>query len=169
MTPVAMSEGSTYVRPSAGLSTRLIAIGVAPFVGGFILSRFKPAAPMVRLIPCPVRAVTGVPCPACGGTRTFTSLAQGGSPWRSGNAPLVLYAALLTVAGVALRASPKKRRAVAEECVSGALEEMRRRPGLTIAFALLVALPPWIAALRMEGAPSSTGERHFPRVDAQQC
>jgi hypothetical protein len=158
-----------HVRPTAGLSTRLIAIGVAPFVGGFILSRCKPAAPIVGLIPCPVHAITGVPCPACGGTRTFTALAEGGSPWRAGNTPLVLYAALLTLVGVVLRASPKRRRKAAEECVSGALQEMRCRPGLTVAIALLVALPPWIAALRMDGGRSGAGDGHSPRADETRC
>ncbi len=136
---------------SEGLSARLFVLGLAPFIGGWVLSRSRRTAATLRLVPCPVRAVTGLPCPACGGTRTFTALAEGRSAWRSGNAPLVLYAAGLTVAGVVLRVAPKSLRREIVAGVAGALEEMRRRPGPTIAIALLAALPPWIAALRMDG------------------
>ena len=154
-------------RRTFGLSTRLIALGVTPFIGGFVLSRFGRAASTLSLLPCPVRAVTGVPCPACGGTRTFTALAEGRSAWRKGNAPLVLYAAGLTLAGIALRAAPRRRRDKVEAGVAGLLEEMRRRPGLTVGMALLVALPPWIAALRMEGGRSGASDSH--RAKGARC
>jgi hypothetical protein len=133
-----------------GLSARLFLLGVTPFIGGWVLSRSRRTAGTLSLFPCPVRFVTGVPCPACGGTRTFTALAAGRPGWRNGNTPLVLYAAGMIVAGGALRAAPTSLRGEIEAGVADALEEMRRRPALTIAIACLAALPPWIAALRMD-------------------
>jgi hypothetical protein len=62
------------------------------------------------------------------------------------------------LAGIALRAAPRRRRAKVEAGVAGLFEQMQRRPGLTIGIALLVALPPWIAALRMEGGRSGAGD-----------
>lgn len=141
------------------LSARLFFLGLTPFMGGWVLSRSGRAAATLRLVPCPVRVVTGVPCPACGATRTFTTLAGGGRTWCSGNTPLVIYAAGLAAAGVALGAAPRSLRGEIEAGVAGALGEMRRRPALTIAIALLAALPPWMAALRMD----------HRSTDGQQC
>lgn len=48
--------------------------------------------------PCFLRTVTGIPCPGCGGTRAFASLAQGDAARAFAHNPLVVAAAGLVAA-----------------------------------------------------------------------
>jgi hypothetical protein len=63
-------------------------------------------------LPCPMLAITGVPCPLCGGTRAFVHAAQLQSSFLDYNAVWVFVALLgLAVAGAALltrRVSPER-------------------------------------------------------------
>lgn len=58
---------------------------------------FAQAVPTVGLVPCPWRALTHVPCPACGGTRALLRLAAFDLPAAFAANALVTGAALGTV------------------------------------------------------------------------
>ena len=75
----------------------LIAVGCAPFAAGAIV----PADGDTGLF-CPLRELTGLPCPLCGSTRAFALAARGDMGFASYNAVWVVVAALLVVAGVVL-------------------------------------------------------------------
>ena len=104
----------------------LVAAGCFPFAIGALATRdgveFMP--------PCPFRALTGLPCPLCGGTRAFAWAARGDSGFLHYNAFWVLIAVLMVLAGAvvllrgrgfldALMATP--RRAVITLFVLGGL------------------------------------------------
>ena len=99
-----------------------------PAGGAWLLSALQQAAPGRRLFLCPLRAITGIPCPLCGGTTAAISLARGevgealvanpfavvgaaivvlapmlywsGVRWRTGRATLLVVGGLLVVAEV---------------------------------------------------------------------
>src|SRR4051812_42664239 len=73
----------------------LIVAGCLPFAAGRVIARdgahFVP--------PCPFRALTGLPCPLCGGTRAFAWVARGDAGFLHYNAFWVLVAGAVGVAG----------------------------------------------------------------------
>ncbi|HUV11607.1 MAG TPA: DUF2752 domain-containing protein [Acidimicrobiia bacterium] len=69
--PVALSRqfgGSTSV------DLRGARFGAAAMVG---IAALRPAIPFEFVPPCPLRTITGIPCPMCGMTRGVTSLVNG--------------------------------------------------------------------------------------------
>lgn len=74
----------------------LLALGCAPFAIGAVIPRDG-----VGLIPtCPFRAITGLPCPLCGGTRAFAWAARGDAGFLSYNGFWVFVALALIAAGL---------------------------------------------------------------------
>jgi hypothetical protein len=136
----------TGVWSGGGLSALLIVAGAAPFVAGLVASRSKIAMRVAGLSACPLRALTGVPCPSCGATRTFVAVAGGDGEWRRGNAPLVWYAAALVAAGVTLAALPPDRRDALAESAHSASAWLRRHPALAAAAVIALSVPPWLVA-----------------------
>jgi hypothetical protein len=136
----------------AGMRLALAAasIGSAPFIGGYLLSRRGWLSTAGSLPPCPFRALTGHPCPSCGGRRAFAAVASGDRRWREYNAPLVYYSAALVIAAITLSVVPKQERNSIAAKVRRHRAALRTRPLATLVACLLVALPPWIAALRFE-------------------
>jgi Protein of unknown function (DUF2752) len=51
----------------------LLGLCAAPILGSFFY-RYGYRLPLLH---CPLRALTGIPCPTCGMTRSFTAIAQG--------------------------------------------------------------------------------------------
>ena len=64
---------------------------------GLAIVRFKPEL-VLQLAHCPLRDMTGVPCPTCGGTHTAVALANG--RWAEAFAANPLVAAGLVVFGI---------------------------------------------------------------------
>ena len=63
--------------PEQSPLTRLLALPLLLLVsGGLIATRLYPSL-VFGLANCPLRDITGVPCPTCGGTHTAASLAAG--------------------------------------------------------------------------------------------
>jgi hypothetical protein len=79
----------------------LLGLGCAPFVVGAAISR--DGVPLMP--PCPFRAVTGLPCPLCGGTRAFAWAARGDTGFLSYNGFWVFVALAMIVAGVVVLAT----------------------------------------------------------------
>ena len=75
----------------------LVACGCLPFAAGAFAGSDGDTG---LLPPCPFRAATGLPCPLCGATRAFALAVRGDGDWLSYNAPWVVLAALLIVAGL---------------------------------------------------------------------
>ena len=136
----------------AGMRLALTAacIGSAPFIGGYLLSRRGWLSAVGSAFPCPIRALTGHPCPSCGGRRAFAAVASGDRQWREYNAPLVYYSAALVIAAITLAVVPEQERNSIAAKVRQHRAELRTRPLATLVACLLVALPPWVAALQFE-------------------
>ncbi len=91
-----------HLFPEGSSLTRLL---VFPFglmaLLGLALVRFQPDL-VLRLAHCPLRDMTGVPCPTCGGTHAAVALAEG--RWADALAANPLVAVSLVVFGLWLLA-----------------------------------------------------------------
>jgi hypothetical protein len=98
------------------LGALLVVAGCLPFAAGAL------AGPDTRptssagtggdaglLPPCPFRAATGLPCPLCGATRAFALAVRGDGDWTAYNAPWVVIAVLVVLAGVLVLARGRPR------------------------------------------------------------
>ncbi len=121
--------------------------GVAPFFGGYLISRGGQTSRVAGAVRCPILTLTGYPCPSCGGTRAFVAVARGEARWSEYNAPLVGYATALVVAAIGLAIVPQDRRdTIAKKLAQLASQLGRDRPA-TLMLCLVVATPPWLAAM----------------------
>lgn len=132
------------------LAFGLMAAGLAPFAAGALLAHNRAGRMATGWLRCPVRALTGVPCPSCGSSRAFIGLAARDSSWRGYNGVAVCYAALVTLLGLSLNILPGDARRKAVDRLDRVAADMRRRPALAIGIVTLVALPAWAAAWRTE-------------------
>ena len=72
----------------------LAGAGLAPFAAGAALG------PDGSGLPCPFRAVTGLPCPLCGASRAFGLVARGDGDWVRYGAVWVVVAAVTVLAAL---------------------------------------------------------------------
>ena len=98
------------------LGALLLAAGCAPFALGAAAGQDGGLLP-----PCPFRAATGLPCPFCGATRAFALAVRGDGGWVSYNAPWVVVAVLVALAGIATLAGARPPRPRAPVALAGAL------------------------------------------------
>src|SRR5690242_21920933 len=82
----------------------LVVAGCLPFAAGAVVAQTGTGV----VPPCPFRAITGLPCPLCGGTQAFVAVARGQSAFLHFNAFWVLFAVLLVIAGVAVLLSGRQ-------------------------------------------------------------
>jgi len=138
---------SRIQEPGLRLALGTAIAGCAPFVAGYLLSRSGRASTVARAVKCPLLTLTGYPCPSCGGTRAFASVAAGDGRWRDYNAPLVWYAVALIASAIGLAAMPRQRRNAIATMLSARQATLRAHPVATLAACLVVAIPPWRASL----------------------
>lgn len=128
----------------ARLGTVAVAVGAAPFIAGLFVSavgREAVAAP----VPCPLRALAGIPCPFCGGTRAFELAATGEPAFLSYNAFWVVAAVVLLAAGVVALAAAATGRAPLTAIVA-------RVRGAPLVLTVVPLLSAWVVALVNRGA-----------------
>jgi hypothetical protein len=89
-----------------GTGLALLCAGCVPFAAGALAG---PDGDAELLPPCPFRAATGLPCPLCGATRAFALAVRGDGGWVSYNAPWVVLAAVVALAGAAILAGVRLR------------------------------------------------------------
>jgi hypothetical protein len=74
-TPVKRSLASRLrISGSTSLSAREVRVAGAAMLG---VAAVRPLVPVEFVPPCPLRTLTGIPCPMCGMTRGVTSLVNG--------------------------------------------------------------------------------------------
>lgn len=127
------------IRPESSSVLRWLALPFGLAAGaGFLAARLWPDLAL-RAAHCPLRSMTGLPCPTCGGTHAVTALARGdlGTAWTA-NPAVPLGLALLGVWmiwAVAATLLPAWRR----EIVLGPREKKAARWGAAFLMAALWA------------------------------
>jgi hypothetical protein len=139
---------SAEPHPGSRLALGMALAGLVPFLAGWLLGKSR-CPGLIFGVPCPIRATFGIPCPACGSTRAFVSVAAGDGEWRRYNFPAVIYAVGLIGAAAALTMAPMDRGDQVARALEGHAIRLRSSLKLTLITALIVATPPWLAALRM--------------------
>ncbi|MDO9458217.1 DUF2752 domain-containing protein [Nocardioides sp.] len=135
---VARSPDDTLRPPVAG-SELVAAGGLVAFGTAFLV----PAGSVDDgPVLCPFRRITGLPCPACGLTRSWVDLAHGdvAGSWAMNPFGIVLVGGLLVLVGLVLRA---RRRATPAPVV----ERLVRRPVVALVGAAWLVF----GVLRMAG------------------
>jgi hypothetical protein len=127
------------------LALILLGGGCLPFAAGALASVDGTGLPV-----CPLRAVTGLPCPLCGASRAFALAARGDSAVWHFNAAWVLLAAAAVLAGpIGLAAS--LRGAAPLTAARDALAARLMTPARVTGFIALVLAVPWAYALVQRG------------------
>ena len=127
-----MAAYSPRMRRDRRLGLLLLGAGWLPFAVGALVDERGLGPPL-----CPFRAVTGLPCPLCGATRAFAFAARGdGRLWQY-NAPWVIFAVAVVLAG-ALTLARGRAPAIAARLTTPAR--------VTASIALVLAVP-WVYAL----------------------
>lgn len=143
------ASGASKGAPRAGvlrLAAGLGLLAVVPLLAGRLL--YDPSTGgAARLWTCPLLKATGVPCPACGATRSFVYLAQGDARFLDYNWMwLVIWGALVGLLLLLLihrlREIPRLGRA--GTAVASAL---RGRTWLAVGLPFLLLIPAWVVAL----------------------
>lgn len=132
---------------SVGRGHRLVVAGLAPFVAGAVVGRFAPIRHAARSWNCPIRELTGQPCPACGSTRAFVALMARDPAWRDANWLLPLYAAGLASTGAALILLDVFAPARAE-LIKAKTQQLLEKPGIVMLIGVTLAAPAWLVAHR---------------------
>jgi Protein of unknown function (DUF2752) len=127
------------------LGLLLVAGGCLPFAAGALVGEDGTGLPA-----CPLRALTGLPCPLCGATRAFALAARGDARVWQFNAAWVLLAAAAVLAG-ALALLASARGAAPLTAARDALATRLITPARVTAFIALVFALPWAYALVQRG------------------
>lgn len=139
--------------PSPDLHQRIAAVSstevtAAIGVGGIVIAALLPAGGIEDgPVLCPFRALTGLPCPGCGLTRSWVYLMHGdlGSALASNWFGPVLILAVIVLAVVSVRARLTRRR-------PADLDKLVRSPIILGFFALFIAYGAVRLILTMTGA-----------------
>lgn len=143
----AASADASSLRLSA---LRLIVLGLAPFAAGSLAARSSRLERMASVVRCPLRWATGIPCPACGSTRTFVAFARLDPDWREENPMAVLYAATIVGLGGGLLMLPERQRRRLGDDAADIARRLRHRPWLSVLVVAVAAVPPWLCAIRLK-------------------
>jgi len=106
----------------------------------------------VRAYRCPLRSISGLPCPTCGATRAFLLVVARDPAWRSHNVLPVIYAGMSLASGLALLLLPRPVRDAVERRAASVQEALSSHGRLAAAAYAALALPAWLVALRRYGA-----------------
>ncbi|MBF2097305.1 MAG: DUF2752 domain-containing protein [Gloeomargaritaceae cyanobacterium C42_A2020_066] len=68
-------------RPAGWVRWQRLGVGLGSWLAVWLYSRPYQAGFRIPGLTCPLRALTGVPCPACGLTRSLMALARGRGRW----------------------------------------------------------------------------------------
>ncbi len=129
------------------MGRRLLVAGLIPFVAGAASSAWPPAGRAARAWACPVLAVIGQPCPACGSTRAFVALASGHTGWRDANWVIPVYAAGLAALGGALAVLEQLAPAGADR-LDDRLHQQLEDPRWLLRLGIVLIAPAWLVAWR---------------------
>jgi len=153
-----MAANSSSCRRSHRAAARGAGASVTPLAAGLGLLVALPLASarllydpatdgVARLWACPLLQATGVPCPACGATRSFVYFAQGDTRFLDYNWMWLiiwggLIAFLLLLLVHRLRHTPRLGRAG-----TAAATTLRKRTWLAVALPFALLIPAWAVAL----------------------
>jgi len=129
-------------------AVRLIVLGLTPFAAGFFAARSSRLERLASVARCPLRWATGIPCPACGSTRTFVAFARLDPDWREENPVVLLYAATIAGLGGGLLVLPERQRRRLAEHAADIARRLRHRTWLPVLVVVVAAVPPWLYAIR---------------------
>jgi hypothetical protein len=134
--------------PSTRSSRCLGLVGAAPFAAAFVATRSRRIGRAATSLRCPIRGVTGLPCPSCGAARAFLLLARRDPSWRDYNTICVGYAAASLAASGGMALLPASSRRVVVDKAEALSDRLRGNRSLAVAAVTLVSVPPWVLALR---------------------